>query len=139
MAEESFQIKETRSRYRLGKVTNKYLIIEIYSYAYLTREEAMYRMFIHGRSSRDLLIEQYKALPKLIPHQLETIRLKYSQNLEPFHFTITKSNQLNNHFKLEITISILKDLQPILDILVPRHNDKAAITNHAYITDNIDF
>jgi predicted nuclease of restriction endonuclease-like RecB superfamily len=35
------------------------LIIEIYTFAYFSREEAIYRMFKNDRASRKLLIEQY--------------------------------------------------------------------------------
>lgn len=48
-----------KPKYRLGKITNKYIILEIYSLAYITREEATYRMFKQDRSTRNLLIEQY--------------------------------------------------------------------------------
>ena len=57
MVEELLSFEKCRSKYRLGKITNKYLIIEIYSYAYVSREEAIYRMFKHDKSTRNLLIE----------------------------------------------------------------------------------
>jgi hypothetical protein len=52
-----------KPRYRCGSITNKYLIIEIYAFAYLTREEAMYRLYKHDKSSRMLVVELYKKLP----------------------------------------------------------------------------
>ncbi len=57
--------------FRLGRITNKYLIISIYSLAYPSREEGMLRLFRHDRSSRTLLIQLYSKLPQLIPHSLE--------------------------------------------------------------------
>jgi hypothetical protein len=51
-----------KARYRLGRIKNKYLIIDIYAYAYLTREEAIYRLYNHDRSSRILVIELYNKL-----------------------------------------------------------------------------
>ena len=45
-----------QSKYRLGKITNKYLIIELYTLAYQSREEALFRMFMHDRCTRGLLI-----------------------------------------------------------------------------------
>ena len=56
--------------YSLGRITNKYIIIDIYSLTYLTREEAMYRLFKHQKSSRTLLIKLYQKLSELIPHEL---------------------------------------------------------------------
>jgi hypothetical protein len=53
--EQLFPVK-FQPRFRLGRITNKYLIIEIYSMAYLSREEATYRMYVHDKSSRTLLI-----------------------------------------------------------------------------------
>ena len=53
-----------------GRITNKYLIIDIYSLAYHTREEAMYRLFKHHKSSRNVLINLYQKLSELIPHEL---------------------------------------------------------------------
>ena len=54
----------SQPKYRLGRIINKYLIIDIYSIAYQTREEAMYKLFRHNRSSRNFLIELYKYLLK---------------------------------------------------------------------------
>ncbi len=51
---------ELNSKFKLGKITNKFLIIEVYAFAYVSREESAYRMFKHDRSTRELLIEQYK-------------------------------------------------------------------------------
>lgn len=59
-----------KPKYRCGRITNKYLMIDIYAFAYLSREEAMYRLFTHDRSSRLLVIEFYKKLPQMIPHLL---------------------------------------------------------------------
>lgn len=44
MAEKVNLKDEVRSKYKLGKLTNKYIIIDIYSFAYLSREEAIYRI-----------------------------------------------------------------------------------------------
>ncbi len=49
-----------KPKYWLGKITNKYLIIDLYTLAYESREEVLYRMFMHDKSTRDLLINQYK-------------------------------------------------------------------------------
>ncbi len=46
-------------KFRLGKIKNKHLIIDLYTWAYQSREEALYRMFMHDRKTRELLIEQY--------------------------------------------------------------------------------
>jgi hypothetical protein len=78
MVEESIALGQANSKYRFGKITNKYLIIELYAFSYLTREEAIYRMFKHGKLSRQLLIEQYKLIHKLIPHELETININFA-------------------------------------------------------------
>jgi hypothetical protein len=59
-----------KPRYKLGQITNKYLIIDIFAFAFHTREEAMYRLFKSDKSSRILVIELYSRLPSLIPHQL---------------------------------------------------------------------
>ena len=59
---------KNQPKYRFGRITNKYIIIEIYSLAYPYREEAMYRLFKHDRSTKTLLIEMYHRLPQLIPH-----------------------------------------------------------------------
>jgi hypothetical protein len=48
-----------KPRYRIGKITNKYLIIDIFAFAYLSREEAMYRLFKQDKSSRILLTKLY--------------------------------------------------------------------------------
>ena len=49
-----------KPKYWLGKITNKYLIIDLYTLAYESREEVLYRMFMHDKSIRGLLIGQYK-------------------------------------------------------------------------------
>ena len=41
-----------KPKYWLGKITNKYLIIDLYTLAYESREEALYRMFMYDRSER---------------------------------------------------------------------------------------
>ncbi len=46
-------------KYRLGKITNKYLIIDLFTFAYHSRDEVLYRMFKNDKSTRKLLIEQY--------------------------------------------------------------------------------
>jgi hypothetical protein len=62
-------VERQKAKCKLGKITNKYLIIEIYAFAYGSREEAMYRMFKYDRMQRNLLIEQYnKALQINIPY-----------------------------------------------------------------------
>ncbi len=48
--------KEGSPKYRLGRITNKYLILDIYMSAYPTRIETIYRMFNHDRASRFLLL-----------------------------------------------------------------------------------
>jgi hypothetical protein len=57
-----------KPRHRLGCITNKYLIIDIFAFAFLTREEAIYRLFKSDKSLRNLVIELYNTLPQLIPH-----------------------------------------------------------------------
>ena len=42
--------------YWLGKITSKFLIIDLYTLAYESREEVLFRMFMHDRSTRHLLI-----------------------------------------------------------------------------------
>jgi hypothetical protein len=68
---------KNQPKYRLGRIINKYLIIEIYSLAYLSREEAMYRLFKHEKSSRTLLFKLYHKLPKLIPHSLKCYQIDF--------------------------------------------------------------
>ena len=41
--------QELKPRYSLGKITNKYLIIDIYAASYHTIDEVAYRMFMHNR------------------------------------------------------------------------------------------
>jgi hypothetical protein len=48
--------KESKPKYRLGRIMNKYLILDIYMSAYPTREETVFRMFKHDRASRHLLL-----------------------------------------------------------------------------------
>lgn len=48
-----------KSKYRVGRITNKYLIIDLYAFAYCSRDETVYRMFMVNKSTRNLLIEQY--------------------------------------------------------------------------------
>ena len=60
MVEEFKLISERLSKFRLGKITNKFLIIELYAFAYVSTEESAYRMFKHDKSTRQLLIEEYK-------------------------------------------------------------------------------
>ena len=55
--------QQMKPRYSLGKITNKHLIIELYGYVYLTREEAMYRFFKHNKLTRELLIKNLKLFP----------------------------------------------------------------------------
>jgi hypothetical protein len=62
--------QKMQPRYRLGRITSKYLIIDIYAFAYLTQEEVIYRLCKNDRASRRLAIENYKTIQKLIPHQL---------------------------------------------------------------------
>lgn len=52
---------EHTAKYRLGKITNKYLIIKLYTLAFDTqkKEKVMKRMFKVDKSSRNLLIDQY--------------------------------------------------------------------------------
>ena len=57
-----------KPRYKLGKITNKYLIIDIFAFAFHTREEAMYRLFKSDKSLRILVIELYNKLLTLIPY-----------------------------------------------------------------------
>jgi hypothetical protein len=47
MVEEVISMQEIglKPKYRVGKITNKYLIIDIFAFAFITREEAIYRMF----------------------------------------------------------------------------------------------
>ena len=42
-------------KYRVGKIKNKYLIIEIYAYVY-QREEVMFRLFKTDQSLRTLVV-----------------------------------------------------------------------------------
>ena len=52
---------QPQSKYKLGKIKNKHLIIDLYIWAYQSREEALYRMFMHDRKTRELLLEQYSS------------------------------------------------------------------------------
>ena len=104
-----YQCIKKKPKHSIGKITNKYLIFDIYSYAYITREEAMYRMFKLDRSLRNLLIESFKILPPLIPHSIFTQKvtcygLGKKITLTNFSTTITCYNQLNNHINFEIQI-----------------------------------
>ena len=48
--------KEGSPKYRLGRITNKYLILDIYMSAYPTRIETIYRMFKNDKATRLLLL-----------------------------------------------------------------------------------
>ena len=89
-----------------GRIFNKYLIIEIYSLAYLTREEAMFRLFKHHRSSRSLLIKMYYYLRQLIPHSLKFIKINFndfdSNSESKFNWTITSNYMLGKDLKLDM-------------------------------------
>jgi hypothetical protein len=68
--------RERASKYRLGKITNKYLIVNLYALAYQSREEAIYRMFKHDRSTRNLLIHQYRSsVKKELLWPLKSVRI----------------------------------------------------------------
>ncbi len=45
------------AKFRLGKIKNKYLIIDIFSNAYLTREEIMYRLYQTDKTTRTLVLQ----------------------------------------------------------------------------------
>ncbi len=46
MTEELISLRgNLTSNYRLGKITNKYLVINLYAFAHYSREEVMKRMF----------------------------------------------------------------------------------------------
>jgi hypothetical protein len=80
MKEMEEQSLETfKPKYSLGRITNKYLILEIYSFAYLTKEEAMYRLFRNQRSSRKLLIEEYYKFIDLLPQSLEYLEVDFKK------------------------------------------------------------
>jgi hypothetical protein len=80
MKEMEEQSLETfKPKYSLGRITNKYLILEIYSFAYLTKEEAMYRLFRNQRSSRKLLIEEYYKFIDLLPQSLEYLKVDFKK------------------------------------------------------------
>lgn len=72
-------VKEKKSKYRLGKITNKYLIIDLYTLAYQSREEALFRMFIHDRSTRSLLLKRYNtsSLQSLLPSEITKLEINF--------------------------------------------------------------
>lgn len=75
----SLSLKQSAGQpmYRIGKITNKYLIIDIFAFAYLTREEAIYRLYKLDRSSKNLVIKLYNKFPSLIPHKLQKLHLDF--------------------------------------------------------------
>ena len=80
MKEMEEQSLETfKPKYSLGRITNKYLILEIFSFAYLAKEEAMYRLFRNQRSSRKLLIEEYYKFIDLLPQSLEYLEVDFKK------------------------------------------------------------
>ncbi len=94
MVEELKSISERLSKFRLGKITNKFLIIEVYALAYVSIEESAYRMFKHDKSTRKLLIEEYKkAFKNNNPWRLPSVSIKWTKNVDklekPLKFTIT--------------------------------------------------
>ena len=115
---------KNQPKYRLGRITNKYLIIEIYSLAYLSREEAIYRLFKHERSTRSLLLELYHRLPQLIPHSIECYKIDFEE-LETSEYRrsyiVNSKNYLNNDIKLELVVSNYKQLKRAYSILKFRH------------------
>jgi hypothetical protein len=122
MVEELKLISERLSKFRLGKITNKFLIIELYAFAYVSIEESAYRMFKHDKSTRQLLIEEYKKAFKNNNHwRLPLVSIKWTKNVdqleEPLEFTITSQNHLNNNFRLFIHIYSMTNLQSVLEIL----------------------
>ena len=122
MVEELKSISERLSKFQLGKITNKFLIIELYAFAYVSIEESAYRMFKHDKSTRQLLIEEYKKAFKNNNHwRLPSVSIKWTKNVdqleEPLEFTITNQNHLNNNFRLFIDIYSMTNLQSVLEIL----------------------
>jgi hypothetical protein len=64
------QLSQPKIAYRLGKITNKYLILEIYEKAYHTIDVILYRMFYNDKTSRDLLIKNFKKIKERNHHRL---------------------------------------------------------------------
>ncbi len=56
----SEQSKQDKPEYRLGKIVNKYHIIEIYTKGYHTIDEVIYRMFYSDKSLRNLVIKEFR-------------------------------------------------------------------------------
>jgi hypothetical protein len=69
-----------RPRFLLGKITNKYLIIEILAYSFEDFKQVFTYLHSSSRSMRQLLIENYIAIKKIIQesHLDMTIALTFS-------------------------------------------------------------
>ena len=59
-----------QAKYRIGKITNKYLILNIIAKSCHTIDEVIYRMFFSNKSLRELLIENFKYVKVRNQHRL---------------------------------------------------------------------
>ena len=130
-------VKAFQPRYRLGSIKNKYLIIEIYAFAYLTREEAIYWLFKHDKSSRKLVIQLYKQLPSLIPQTVQVVKLK-NELLITSSFLITSTNHSNNHLRLDLVVEAgTTAFSSAVDLLASRHLKNTTSSNLSFIKDKL--
>jgi len=97
------------AKVRVGKIANKYLILDIIAKAYHTIDEVIYRMFYGDKKLRNLLIEQLKYLKARNKHRLQTLNLNFYKDkednilkLKPFNFILTNHNLMNKCFHLNI-------------------------------------
>ena len=107
--------------------------------AYLTREEAMYRLYNHDRRSRTLLIKLYQHLPDLIPHSLEYFKIDFSEleqnRKSKISYIITSNNLMNNNLKLDLIVSERSHLIRACSILESRHSNNNG--DFAHIKDTL--
>jgi len=86
--------------WRLGKITNKYLILDIFAKAYHTIDEAIYRMFYTDKRLRNLTIKEFRYLKSRNQRRLQTLNLDFFKEdnilrLKPFTFILTKHDKGN--------------------------------------------